>query len=381
MKQRSLRKLVPGLIGLLALMVYVLACVSFSPDDTKVLYPAFDPPSGAVGLALYDRETHRSEMLFLPVTHPSGTNSPGVNVLRGQWLVDGHRILLAWATNQGEEDNALNVALLPWGGGRTSQRLFRLPGIKDAAVLLQMPLCVANDCVFFMGDKAALRLDLKTGAVVEHEFADAKQDVILLPAPDEHRVFYLENNGSFGRLDPETFQRTVLMTITNDFIDGTFIAYDWSGQTVAGIESHGGTNRVVVVREGKTVFSRPLDLGWKEATFGNALFSRKGDRLWASYQKPLDTNSVAYGLVEIPLSEAPLREIPLIAAAPKSKDSMAGLFQFGLSHDGKTAAAVSTYLAVGEDAVKPGDYALFFVDLSKPQHAVTKIPLPRPQKR
>jgi len=54
--------------GLLALSVYIMACnssPSFSPDDTKVLYPAFDPATGVIGMSVYDREARKSDMLFL----------------------------------------------------------------------------------------------------------------------------------------------------------------------------------------------------------------------------------------------------------------------------------------------------------------------------
>ena len=49
-------------IGVASLLVYVLACsTAFSPDDRQVLYPSFDPQSGALSIALYDRNTGRSE--------------------------------------------------------------------------------------------------------------------------------------------------------------------------------------------------------------------------------------------------------------------------------------------------------------------------------
>ena len=56
MKNPKTRNTALALVGLLALSIYILACTSFSPDDTKVLYPAFDAPSGAIGMAVYDRE-------------------------------------------------------------------------------------------------------------------------------------------------------------------------------------------------------------------------------------------------------------------------------------------------------------------------------------
>ncbi len=38
MKTQTARNAGLALVGLLALTIYILACSSFSPDDTKVLY-------------------------------------------------------------------------------------------------------------------------------------------------------------------------------------------------------------------------------------------------------------------------------------------------------------------------------------------------------
>jgi hypothetical protein len=379
MKTQSIKNLTLALVGLLALTVYILACTSFSPDDTKVLYPAFDPASGALGMAIYDREARRNDMLFLPIAHKGATNSEvAANFLRGQWVADGHSILFAWASNSDGDDNAIDLALMPWGG-RASLKLFHVPGIKDAGAMLTFPLCVAGDHVFLMaGPRDAVRVDLKTGALAHHEFADAAQDVTLLPAPDGKQVFYTEKGTVFGRLDAENFRREPLMTITNELSNETFFTYDKEGKVVAFLASQGGTNRLVVLRQGETIFSRPLAAKGEELAFGNAIFSPKGDRLWATYQEPAGSNTVSYGLMEIPLSDAPLRKITLIASSPGEKDSDASFFQFGLSHDGNTAAVASTYLAVADKPIKPDDCALFFVDLSDPNRKVTKVPLPAP---
>ena len=80
-----------ALVGLLALTIYILACTSFSPDDTKVLYPSFDQATGAIGMAVYDREARTSETLFVPVAYDGSiTNAEVAPILStrtmvGQW--------------------------------------------------------------------------------------------------------------------------------------------------------------------------------------------------------------------------------------------------------------------------------------------------------
>ena len=69
------------------------------------------------------------------------------------------------------------------------------------------------------------------------------------------------------------------------------------------------------------------------------------------------------------------------------KDAAAGdkadvfYFQAGISHDGKTAAISSAYLAFSDEDFKPADCALFFVDLGSVDWKVTKVPIPMPAKR
>ena len=55
--------------------------------------------------------------------------------------------------------------------------------------------------------------------------------------------------------------------------------------------------------------------------------------------------------------------------------------QAAISHDGKTAAIASTYLACSEKEFKAADCALFIVDLSNPKWKVTKVPIPMPARR
>jgi hypothetical protein len=386
MKTQKTRNLVLALTGLLALSIYILACTSFSPDDTKVLYPAFDTASGAVGMAVYDREARRSEMLFVPIAFDAAqSNAVAPTLARAEWLGDGRQIVIAWAGGKDGED--LHLALIPWGA-RVPIRLFHLPGLKDSAFTLVTPLCLVGERVFFTAaPKGVVRIDLNTGELARHEFADARQDVALYPAPGGAGVFYIEEQEppgkgvTFGRLNPDDFSRTPLSVITNEIADKSFFAYDKEGNTVAFPEHVGGAERLVVLRQGKPIFTRSLGAAGEELAFGNAGFSFKGDALWATFQKKLKgTNQVAYGLVEIPLSDAPLRETILIPAAEASDDASTFYFQAAVSHDGKTAAIATTYLACASKEFKPEDCALFFVDLSDPNRKVTKVPLPLPAK-
>ena len=391
MNKQTTRNTALALLGLLALSIYILACTSFSPDDTKVLYPAFDASSGAIGMAVYDREARRSEMLFVPLAY-QGAESNTVaapSILRAEWLPRGREIVVAYSapSKQNSDQDGLAVALVPWGV-RKPIKVFHLSDVKDPGMLFMTPLCLAGEQVFLRSsDKGVARLDLRTGVLTSHEFDDVKGEVSLYPAPDGAGVFYFESGSQpeqgtvFGRLNPNDFSRKPFMVITNEVHDQSVIAYDKSGRILALLSGGTETNELLVLRDGQRIFSRSLDAHGQKRSFGNAVLAANGKGLWATFQQTKGTNAAAYGLMEIPFSDAPPRELTLISDAPAEDDSNIYYFQAAISHDGKTAAVASTYLACAEKQIAPADCALFLVDLSDPKWPVTKVPIPVPAKR
>jgi len=390
MKTQTARNAGLALVGLLALTIYILACTSFSPDDTKVLYPAFSGTNGAVGVAVYDRESGRSEVLFVPVAFEDAESQVAAPLLvRAQWLADGRRILVTWLGES--KGQSLNLALIPWGV-RGPIKLFSLGKIENGATALIMPLPVAGDDVFIMQTQQHInRLDLKTGTRTLHRLGDEKSKFSLYPAPADKGVFYLEQREEpeehfvFGRLDPDSFALTGSVTFTNKPDDGSFFTYDPLGQRVAFVEKGpSGGPQLVVLERGKPALTRPLEIKGAQVRFGNAVFTPNGGALLASCQKqPADQAQSSFGLLEIPLPAGPVLETTLIPALETKGDDAAALyFQVGLSHDGKTAAAASTYLACLEtNTFKPEDCALFFVDLSDAKRKVTRVPISLPAER
>jgi len=391
MNERSKRNAALASIGLLALGIYILACTSFSPDDRKVLYPAFDAASGAVGMAMYDRETRSSEMWFLPVEYQGGiTNAVASPInMRAQWLINGRDIVVAYASPEAISKEGITVTLVPWGA-RGPIKTFQIPDIDEPATSFIMPLCLANECLFLSASKSGrevIRLDLRTGALTHKHFAEAEGDIYLYPAPDGEGVFYVEEEEGpdrkmvFGRLNPSNFSRKPLMQLPKDLPDEGVIAYDRTGQTLAFLAGGDETNTVLVLRDGQRVFTRSLDTHGRRRRFINAVLAVNGKAIRATFQQADGTNAVAYGLMEVPFSEAPAREITLIKNAPKADESTSFYFQMAVSHDGKTAALASTYLACSDEEFNPTDCALFLVDLSEPNWKLTKVPIPMPAKR
>jgi len=385
MKTHNTRNAILALIALAALSLYILACTSFSPDDTKVLYPAFDTNSGAIGMAVFDRTAGRSDMVLVPMAYDTDETNAVVEpqLMRGQWLGDGRNLLIAYAGGKGE---SLKLALTPWGA-RAPTRLFEVPDIKDGGNTILAPLCVADGWLFVrVAERKVARIDLKSLALVDHEFADARKGVALYPAPNGDGVFYIEEQEGeskgtvFGRLNPKDFSRTPLLTITNEFGDHAAFAYDNQGKTVVFLEP-GDANRLLVFEQGKLARTRTFDAKGGKWAFGSAGLSPKGDELWATFERRVETNSVSYGLIEAPLGEEPVRETTLFTLPQPVESDMVFYFQASVSHDGKTAAVASTYLACAAKEFNPADCALFLVDLSSPDRKVTKVPIPLPAKR
>ena len=375
MKTAKVRNTALGLIALAALTIYILACTSFSPDDTKVLYPAFDEPSGKIGIAVYDRETRRSDMLLVPFDSKD-------SLTRAAWLPDGRQVLVFWSDEKGSGES-MKLALVPVAA-KGPVKVFEVPGIENLSTPFAYGIGFANQQVFLVAaTNRVVRLNLKTGAIDSHEIPEVKDDLVPLPAPGGAGLFYLQKRAAepsdqivFGRMNPETFALTPTLTVTNQMRDESFIAYNEDGTALAFVEKAGDADRLVLARKGKPVFTLPLESKSEAMSFGSAGFSAKGDAVWATFgKKAKDGKDGAYGFMEIPFSQAPIRETLLITNAPPG--DMVGLhFQGSVSHDGKTAAIASTYLATGE--LKPADCALFFIDLADPNRKVTRVPIPMP---
>ncbi len=384
-------------VGLLALTVYVVACSSspaFSPDDTKVLYPAYDPITGVIGMSVYDREAGTSEMMYLLAAqhgHDRGSNAlPCPALIRGQWLPSGKEIVIAHVGPGGEdEEGAITVTVVPLTGRKPVKTLLSECDTEETGQMFMMsPLCIAGERLFYAGSSNRLfRIDLRTFTRAEHQCEEAQGRIALYPSPDGQVVFYVEAQTDpdrrtvFGWMDTEDFSLTPLMTTTNCLRDGTQIACDREGRTLAYLEADEGIASITVWRNSQVAFSRSVDTQSEQLCFGNAMLTAGGKSVLATFARANGTNATSYGLMEIPLNEEPAREITLILEAPESSQENIGYFQAALSHGGKTVAIASTYLGVEDPGIKPEDCALFLVELSEPDWLVTKVPIPLPARR
>ncbi len=384
MKAHAARNSALALLGLVSLSIYILACTSFSPDDSKVLYPTFDPKTGATGVSVYDRASGKSELLFLPAGVDVAKVEPKAALCRAQWLPDGKSVVVAWpvAGTNGEAGNdGLNIEVLPFNRSGPA-RLFSLPGLSGGANRLARPLVLGGIFLFLEAESNSfIRVNLATGQI-HHQ--SSKNEMLLLPAPGGDRLFYLAAGDStnapveFGTLNPDTFARSPWYRIsssdfdnsTSDFIvsrDGRRLAY-FTGNDKPLLRAF---------ESGQPLKTLPL-AGRETLLPGYAKFSPSGDVLYASYMATgAGQTNAEFGFLEIPMDGAAVRRTTLIRDVEKPGDSSPLFFQLDVAHNGKALAVASTYLAV-DHPLKPGDCALFLVDLTGPQRKVTKALIPQP---
>lgn len=382
MKEHSMRNSILALIAVASLVVYVLACATFSPDDSKVLYPTFEAKSGDLAVAVYDRVKGTAETVFVPRFYPETSDRRSEpRLLRPQWLPDGKNILVAWPGGKDAEKDGLALAVLPIAG-KGATKLFFLPEAQDSMSRLLAPLTIAGSRVFLVGESnQVLRLDLVTGELAAHTM---RNETYLIPDPTGVRVLYLSavagetNACQLGQLDPDTFEPRPMLRFNAEAIgEMGFVALSPDGKCVALTQ---GQDNLLVVRDGQRVALPALADKEEDVRFGNAVFAPKGDVLYAScLRTAANETNTSLGFLEIPLDGGKVRRTQLLVATGKMDDQTAPYFQISLSHDGRTLAVSSTFFGVedSEHTIKLEDCALFLVDLTSAERKVTRVPVPR----
>jgi hypothetical protein len=371
---RTIHVLLAG-IGVASLLVYVLACsTAFSPDDRQVLYPSFDPQSGALSIAVYDRSTGRSEQIFSGIGSHTDTNIHSAS-LRAGWLPDGKHILVA----QAEEHDRLSLFVIPRGVKEPIRHIGNLEWDEPTTVL-QFPFAVAGTKVFLNGDHGFARVDWVTGEVQVNS-----NKIAVLPGDDGKTIVSwreLTDNGGaeFGVLDPETLAFQPQLTLTNQMGEGAFPAFHPREREFMFVSGRDTNQEFQIVRDGVKKFSRTITRPGCEVKAAGLWpdLGPKKDRVFTSYisQAEGQTNYEC-GLLEIPLNEKPLRFTPLFQV--QSEEMISLLAQPSLSHDGKTWAISSAWLgAKKKSALRPEDCALFLVQLDRSQPKITKVPIVLP---
>ncbi len=151
MKTLQVRNAACALVGLAALALCILACTSFSPDDRKILYPTFDPQSGALSISVYDRPSKTSRQVFvLRGKATKDDNSPLPP--RAQWLPDGKRVVVTWTLEvDSKEEKSIACFAVVTLDNSEPVRVLHLKGLAECACLDRRPLPMIGNRVFTVG--------------------------------------------------------------------------------------------------------------------------------------------------------------------------------------------------------------------------------------
>ena len=366
------------------LAAYVIACASFSPDDSMVAFPTLNLKAGETGIAVLHRQSGRTEQVFsMARVGDPGQGKPEPRLLRAQWL-DNQRLIVAWAGTGDNEHEGLSLLSLPVM--RRGPAVWRsLDGIDEMDQKLLDPLALAGSKLLVpVGSNLVARLDLNTGQVESRPCRG--RDIALRPAGSTDHVFYLAQDASkegtveMGRLDVATFAQTPLAQAdAAEFEKNARVAFSADGRQIAWASEKGGTQGVRLARSGQPARLLPASARVEVVQLGNLCFSGKQDLLYAAFAGRAKAGApLSLGVLEIPLDGRPVQHTFVLEGTDKMGTEAVNYFQISLSHDGQTLAASSTYLFGEKDAqaIKLPDYGLFLVDVAKWPHKVTRVPPP-----
>jgi hypothetical protein len=366
-------------IAMAALLVYVLACTSFSPDDRRVLFPAFDAQHGGVAAMVYDRKTRQIEQVFASVNPvvPGKTNRT-ISLLRPQWFPDGKHILVA----RQDQNSDVELTVIPYGT-HDPVRSLQLPksDFEDSGLVMPMPI-LGSEIFIPCKDKSFAAFNLVTGAA--RISSDTNKFALYADASGKTLFGWTQSHdgndsGTFGKIDPATLVFQPLTEIpAQQMSDGGTIAFTPERVCMLGTWDH--TNvELRVFHAGKLEFSRTVETGGRKVKFGpDSALSPKGNCLYASFASTdQHGTNYEYGVAEVPFTKAPVRWTTLLRTT-KGDEADILFFQGGLSHDGSTWAVSSAFLWAQNEHLQNSDSALFLVDLNGTQRKVTKVSIPVP---
>jgi hypothetical protein len=387
MKSR-IRDTVLTLLGITALIVYVLACrPSFSPDGTKVVFPLIDRKARQTSVVVYDVKKKTVETIAAASsTKNSGEDKDEVLAYSAQWLPQGRQVLA----------NGISLIMILPVGSQSPTRILTLDDKLEAGSLIMPPPVIGNYQFLVSStsvqeknekgqtvtvDKPAiLRVNLDTWDTVTTRI---RMNVNLIG--NGTQLFYTgeTQNGDqdvyeIGRLDPEKVTQNALLQLRKEEYGELtgFLSPNKKGDRFAITAHLDDAARVLLVRG--SVVEKVLSVAGKESgiRIGNAEWSPDEKKIFAAFIKKLDKDGNAqFGILEVPLDGGSIHELSLFTG--KSTDDTLWFYQIALSPDGRQVAASS--VCVGSDGdIKPQDHALYLVDVSSSAWNVTKVPVPFP---
>ena len=360
------------LLGMTGLLVYVLACApSFSPDGRKVAFPVVDYDTDRVSILVCDINKKN----FETVTEFANPELPDEEMAYTvQWTPDGKHILITGSS----------LIMMAPAESRAPARTFQLRGDIDLWSLSTPP--VIGDHLFLVTEDEPVlyRLNLQSWEWKSFQlpfnqdesgmvFSDGKQLYLPVKLDKEGQTVY-----SIMRVNTETGECTRVAQIRSDDT-GELTGYSWlklAGNRFAAVSNDEDTARIVLIRGDSVEKTILAGKEGEDIKIGNLAPSPDGKRIFASVCRKDGSGNIEFGIMESQLDGGETRRMILFTGSPEIDDDKNEFsFQIAISPDGKKIAA-SSVSGIEYEKLRPGDRALYLVDVSRQEWKSEKIRVP-----